>query len=402
MWNKISNFVSSKAFVTVLSFLGLYLFSTGVSWGVFSYLKEEPGVSLISGDAEKIRSRIDLGLPKTEECPINGGMFTKPEREIWEKRRPIVAIIENHAEARPQSGLSRADVVYEAVAEGGITRFASVFYCGAAAEDVEIAPVRSARVYFIDWAAEYGDRPIFMHVGGANDYSGYGDTVREARALELLETLGWRVPKGNDFDTTYDSGFPVFWRDYERLGRPIATEHTMVASLDKAYKQAEERGFTAKDQEGNRWDETFIPWKFMEDAPNSPPEATEISFNFWAGKPDYSVSWKYDAENNIYLRENGGKPHIDNETKMQLASKNVVILFVKETGPVDRNKHMLYTTIGKGDALIFQNGQVIEASWEKKGRTSRTRFYNKAGKEVSFVRGPIWIEAIPRGNKVNY
>ncbi|RLC31408.1 DUF3048 domain-containing protein, partial [Candidatus Woesebacteria bacterium] len=79
-------------------------------------------------------------------------MFTKIESDIWESRRPIAIIVENHADARPQSGLSKADIVYEAVAEGGITRFLGIYYCGAAAEDVIASPVRSARVYFIDWA----------------------------------------------------------------------------------------------------------------------------------------------------------------------------------------------------------------------------------------------------------
>jgi hypothetical protein len=274
--NKLQQLVTSKKFMIALSFIGLYLLSTGGSLVLFSYLRGGPGLDLSAGSLEEARSKINLDLPRTEECPINGGMFTKLERNIWETRRPVAAMIENHAEARPQSGLSKADVVYEAVAEGGITRFLSIFYCGAAAEDVKIAPVRSARIYFVNWAAEYGNFPIFMHVGGANDYSGYGDTVKEARALEYLETLGWRVPKGNDFDTTYDSGFPVFWRNYERLDRPVATEHTMMASLDAAYEQAAKRGFGAKN-EGVSWDKTFDTWKFADDSPSA-DGVNKISF----------------------------------------------------------------------------------------------------------------------------
>ena len=401
MLTKLSKLAASKNFMLVISFLGLYLLSSGASMLVFSYLKQEPEL-LAPADISQSRARIDPNLPKTESCPINGGLFTKAEREIWEKRRPIAAIIENHVDARPQSGLSKADVVYEAVAEGGITRFLAIFYCAAAAEDVKIAPVRSARVYFIHWAAEYGNKPIFMHVGGANDYSGYGDTVKAARALELLETLGWRVPGGNDFDTTYDSGFPVFWRNYERLGRPVATEHTMMASLDRAYEQAEKRGFTAQDPDGVDWNEDFIPWQFTDDQPLSSPVATNISFKFWDNKEEYDVIWKYDAASNSYLRQNDGSDLIDFATGEQLSAKNIVILFVKERGPVDRNKHMLYTTIGKGKALVFANGGVIEAVWEKASITDRTRFYDQEGQEISFVRGPIWIEAVPAGNQINY
>ena len=395
--NKVKAFVQSKNFVTALSFVGVYLVATGVSLLVFSLIRGRPATVELD---ENGQPRVDLSAPKTEACPLNGEKFTKAERDIWEKRRPITAMIENHADSRPPSGLSKADVVYEIVAEGGITRFLGVFYCGASAEEVKIAPVRSARIYFIDYAAEYGDRPIFMHVGGANNFSGSGDTAREVRALETLESMGWRVPKGNDFDTIYDSGFPVFWRNYERLDKQVATEHTMMVSLDAAFEEAEKRGLAAKNEDGDAWDEDFVSWKFTEGAGGG--SVAGISFKFWDGKPEYDVEWKYDSANNQYLRFNGGKEHIDLETKTQLSAKNVVILFAKERGPVDRNLHMFYTTTGTGDALIFQNGQVVEGKWSKKSRTDRTKFTDAKGKEIEFVGGPIWIEVVPAGNEISY
>lgn len=396
--NKLKSFVS-KNIMLILGYVGLFLVSTGVSLAAFTFLVKD-GVGS-SGDTSNPRSRIDLSKPKTEECPLNGGMFTKAEKQGWEPRRPIAAMIENHADSRPQSGLSYADVVYEAVAEGGITRFLSIFYCNVIAEEVNIAPVRSARIYFVNYATEYGDNPIFMHVGGANNYSGSGDTVKEVQALEYLEKLGWRVPKGNDFDTTYDSGFPVFWRNYERLGHEVATEHTMMASIDAAYEQAEQRGYKAKDEDGNPWDENFVSWKFADDKPQS-PTATDISFIFWDNKPEYDVSWKYNSTDNNYLRSNAGQPHIDLINNKQISAKNVVVLFAKEKGPVDRNHHMFYTTTGEGDGLFFQNGVAIKGTWEKDSATDRTLFYDSNGKEISFVRGPIWIEVLPAGNSVNY
>lgn len=394
---KLDKLITSKKFTTVLSFIGLYLLATGISLGIFSYMSKR-GSSF--GDVQDLRSKI-ASLPKTEECPINGKMFTKIEEDIWSKRRPITAVVENHVDSRPPSGISKADIIYEAVAEGGITRFLGVFYCGVAEGDIKIAPVRSARVYFINWAAEYGENPIFMHVGGANDFSGFGDTVPEAQALELLEKIGWRTPRGNDFDTTYDSGFPVFWRNYERLEKEVATEHTMMASLDAAYEQAEKRGFDEKEG-GKLWSKGFDVWKFDDDNPSSSPDADSISFKFWDDKPDYHVRWEYDKENNQYLRYTAGKKHEDLLTGDQLSAKNVVTLFVKEKGPVDNNFHMLYTTIGGGEALVFQNGEVIEATWEKQSAKSRTLLYDGKGKEISFVRGTIWFEAVPAGNDIDY
>lgn len=382
----------------ILGFIGLFLVSTGVSLAAFTFLG---GGSSGGGLVDNPRSRIDLSKPKTESCPLNGRKFTKVERQTWEERRPITAIIENHVDSRPSSGLSYADVVYEIVAEGGITRFLGVFYCNVIAEEVNIAPVRSARIYFVNYATEYGNNPIFMHVGGANDFSGSGDTVREVAALEYLERIGWRIPRGNDFDTIYDSGFPVFWRNYERLEHEVATEHTMMASIDAAYKQAEKRILGAEDEDGVLWDEDFVSWKFEKENPKS-PVSTNISFSFWDNKPDYDVSWEYNAEENKYLRFNGGKKQIDLANDTQLSTKNLVILFARERGPVDRNFHMFYKTIGAGDALIFQNGDVIEASWEKDSAMERTMFTDEDGDEVSFVEGTIWIEVVPYGNDVDY
>lgn len=404
--DRILFFLTSQKGMLTFGLIGAYLVSFGLSFLLFTTLAKggptTPLESLGEDGLKKARSGIGEGQPKDSECPINGAYYTKAEKEIWDSRRPITAVIENHADSRPSSGLSYADVVYEAVAEGGITRFLGVFYCGVSKEEVKIAPVRSARIYFVNYAQEYGNKPVFMHVGGANDYSGSGDTVRDARALEYLGSIGWRVARGNDLDTTYDSGYPVFWRNYERLDHPVATEHTMMAALDSAFSEAEKRGFGAKDEDGNVWSEGFTPWKFTSDTPLSSPTNTEISFSFWEGKPEYDVSWKYDTTGNFYLRENSGVKYIDLETNTQIVAKNVVILFAKEKGPVDRNAHMLYTTIGKGDALVFQNGGRVEAAWEKTKAGGRTRFYDKKGKEIPLVRGATWIEVVPVGNEVKY
>ena len=395
-------FLKSKKLMVVLSFLGLYFISTGASLAVFSYLVSEPAVAPNAQNVDTVRSRIDLSLPKTEACPLNGAMFTKAEKAIWETRRPIAAMIENHADSRPPSGLSKADIIYEAVAEGGITRFMGIFYCNVSATEVKIAPVRSARIYFIDWLSEYGNKPIFMHVGGANNFSGSGDTAKEVRALEYLETLGWRVPRGNDFDTIYDSGYPVFWRNYERLDHEVATEHTMMVSVDAAYAEAEKRSLGAKDAKGVMWDKTYTSWKFADGKAISSPKASQINFPFWKGKPDYDVSWKYDSANNLYLRSTGGKEHIDLETKEQLTTSNIAVLFTLEKDSIDKNLHTYYKTVGSGNALIFQNGDVITGTWEKTSREGRTIFKDGKGKEVSFAKGRVWIEVLSIGTKVDY
>lgn len=371
----------------------LYFLSTGISYAAFRFLVGPIAPGMISplpvGEA---RTRVDLNAPKTETCPINGEMFTKGEKQIWEGRRPLTVMIENHSDARPQSGLSKADVIYEAVAEGGITRFLVVYYCGAAAEDFIIGPVRSARTYFIDFASEYGDYPLYAHVGGAN-------VPGPVNALGQIADYGW-LAKGNDLNQ-FSLGFPTFWRDYERLGRPVATEHTMYSTPDKLYEIAHERGLDAQDDDGNRWDEDFQSWQFKDDAQEK-GGLDKIEFDFWSGHQEYSVNWQYDQESNRYFRFNGGQEFKDLNNDEQLKAKVVIVQFMVEKGPVDALKHLLYTTTGTGKALVFQDGQVTKATWNKKDRQSRTIFEDSQGEEIKFNRGQIWLEIVPVGQEVSY
>jgi len=383
----------SKLFLIIAGLL-IYLASAGVSYGAFRFLGG--GAALLSPVDITPGSgfKIDPNAPKTETCPLNGQLFSKAERQIWEQRRPLTVMIENHQESRPQSGLSKADVMYEAVAEGGITRFLAVFYCGAVAEEVTIGPVRSARTYFMDFASEYGDYPLYAHVGGAN-------VPGPANALGQIGDYGW-LDKGNDLNQ-FSLGFPVFWRDYERIGHPVATEHTMYSTSEKLWEVAQKRGLTNVDEEGNEWDADFIQWQFKDEAKlDDRGDVNKIEFSFWKNNPEYAVRWEYQKDNNNYLRFNDSQPHKDLNNDSQLQAKTVIIQFMKEKGPIDGEKHMLYTTTGSGKALIFQDGEVIDTTWVKAKRQSRTKFTNSSGKEISLNRGPIWIEIVPVGNEVQY
>lgn len=386
--------MKDKILVTkvIAGLVGLFLVSAGVSYFVFSTFKKATTTPLSPQNVVAERKGIDLSLPKDQECPLNGKMYTKAEKEIWSSRRPLGIMIENHQEARPQSGLSKADIVYEAIAEGGVTRFLSIFYCGASAEEVTVGPVRSARTYFLDWVSEYGNSPLYVHVGGANKPG-------PADALGQIRKYGW---EGYNDMNQFSIGFPIFWRDYDRLGHTVATEHTMYSTTDKLWSVAQERDLTDKDKDGVAWNKGFVSWKFADGKPSESPKASKVSYDFWEGYSDYSVSWNYDSTTNTYKRENGGKQHTDLNNKEELSVNNVVVMFTKVQGPIDELKHMLYGTIGQGKALIFQNGDVVEGTWTKSSRTARTKFIDSRGKEVTFVRGPIWISVLASGSKVEY
>jgi hypothetical protein len=389
--------------IFIIGGIGLYLVAASISWAVFAYFNQETMV-IAPNNRDDLETAEALG-PKDQECPINGAYFTKTEREFWETRRPLTITVENHLDSRPQSGLSRADVIYEAVAEGGITRLLAVFYCGAALPEeqkYDVGPVRSARTYFLDWISEYGDYPLYTHVGGAGECA--DPTVYEdAKALCQIRQYGW-MNEGtwsdlNQFSLSYEE-----CRRDTRLGANTATEHTMYCNTVALWQKAEDRGLTNKTlASGDNWDKNFRSWLFKEEAKLADRgEVDEINLYFWQNQPNYDVTWQYDREGNVYQRYQGEVAHKDLTTDEILVAKTVVVQSTRERGPVDEKKHLLYDTIGEGQLLVFQDGNVERGTWEKESRVSRTRFFDSSGAEIRLNRGLIWVEIVPADNQIDF
>ena len=384
--------------INIMMGLGLYLLSTGISFAAFN-LSQPPSGDINSpiinvSPGQKPKFKVDPSVPRDQECPLNGVMYSKQESDIYEKRRPLAVMIENSAESRPQSGLSRADIVYEAIAEGWITRMMGLFYCNTPMENIIFAPVRSARTYFVDWVSEYD--ALYNHVGGAGRCA--DDTVDErAKALCQIDRFGIK-----DLDQ-FGIGYPDCYRNPDRLDHPVATEHTMVCFSENLYKIAEKREWTNTDEKGIAWDKNYRQWQFKDD-PKEVERGTTGNINivFAKGYDDYDVLWSYDKTANSYKRSTGGKLHLDLETKEALMAKNIVVQISEITGPVDDHAHILYDTLGSGKALIFQDGKAIVGSWSKKSRIGRTVFSDSVGKEIEFTRGPVWIEVVPSEQQVSY
>lgn len=360
----------------------MYAASAGVSYMIFkTFLKKPINIVTPFGSLVDFTSGDEEGI-KDKPCPINGALYTKKREEQWEKRRPLGIMVENHLDARPIIGLSRADAVYEAVAEGGITRFLAIYLC----QDVgDIAPVRSARTYFLDWVSEYS--ASYVHVGGAN-------TPGPADALSQIRDYGIR-----DMDQ-FGLGFPTYWRGTDKLA-----PHNVHSTTKKLWEAAQKRGFSADNEDGMKWDKSFTPWQFREEAPlEERQDQKPIVVPFWDQAGDYTVTWQYDKQTNLYRRYHGQIAQIDSVTNEHLSAKNVIIQFQKESQANDGypDGHLLYGTIGQGEALIFQDGKVIEGKWIKKDREARTKFVDSLGKEAKLNMGQIWIATIPVGNKVEY
>jgi len=377
-----------KKSTSLLLGIGVYFVVAGISYMFFGgatlgekQLSSPPVVKNSNGTLA-----FDDSLPKTEACPMNGAKYSTQQRDWWKKHRPLLIMIENHEDARPQSGISKADITYEAVAEGGISRTMNVFYCQ---DGGLVGPVRSARTYFLDWASEYGDSPLYAHVGGAN-------TSGPADALGQIDDYGWG---GYNDLNQFSIGFPTFWRDYNRLGADTATEHTMYSSTDKLWEfAAKDRKLTFVGEDGTKWEEGFIPYTFKDDTPITNATASNIHIELWEGYKDYSIDWKYNKATNDYARSNGGVPHLDKNSNKQLTAKTVVVLYQAESRANDgyeNNAHLLYTNKGKGKAVMFMDGKEIKANWSKTGRTGKTLITDATGKEIEFNRGKLWFEILP-------
>lgn len=377
-----------KNLITIVLAILVYFLSAGISYFIFSSQPSKkvvaPTVPVKGGEGQIV---FDASLPRTESCPLNGELYSKQQKDWWEKHRPLGIMIENHENARSQSGLTFADVVYEAVAEGGITRLLAVFHC----QDAGIVgPVRSARTYFLDFISEYGSFPLYTHVGGANQPG-------PADALSQIADYEWN---GYNDLNQFSIGFPTFWRDYNRLGHPTATEHTMYSTTDKLWQFAKNsRDLTDVDKDGSSWSENFVPYSFKEDESlsNRPVNQT-VHLEFWSTLPDYFVDWKYDQKSNTYKRINGGKSHKDLNNDKQVTAKNIVVLFMRQSNANDgyeNNIHLLYRTKGTGKATIFQDGKKIEGTWRKDKRTSRTLLFDSAGNSIKLTQGLIWFSILP-------
>lgn len=386
----------NKSVLVLLSVI-VFLLSAGGSYLYFSKSitrltpAEQAGnvnpasLGKVNNDYEALT--FDPNAPKTEACPLNGVKYGKDQEAWWQSHEPMGVMIENSIDARPQSGINAADVTYEAIAEGGITRTLNIFYCQDAGI---IGPVRSARTYFLDWASEYGNYPLYAHVGGAN-------TPGPANALGQINDYGWGG--FNDLNQ-FAIGFPVYYRDETRLGHEAATEHTMYSVTTKLWAVGKSRGIT-NTAKGTSWDSNFVPYKFT-DTPSSKGTSQIIDIP-WSG-PDYAVKWTYNPKDNLYYRENGGSPHIDRDTHKQLTATDVIVLFQTEQNAndgYDQGAHQLYGTTGSGDALIFMNGKEIKATWNKKDRTSRTMLTDANGNEITFTAGKMWFEVLAIGSEVD-
>jgi hypothetical protein len=280
--------------------------------------------------------------------------------------RPAAIMFDNHPAAYPQTGLAQASVVFEALAEFGITRYMGIYAEGITPALSNIGPVRSARAYYVEWAK--GLRATYVHAGGSPD----GLLLAET-SIELVNMDALRSNTRGAFRRSSDRAAP----------HNLFTDSAAIAE------------FTAAQDAGTP-DLSEIGFLFKADAPLSErPAAQSLSYYFIYR--DTYVAWAYRPETNDYVYFRQQRPHVDGRTGEQLRFKNVVILEVPERPvPGDAKGRIEQQVIGEGPARIFRDGRMIEATWRKPAGFAQLQLYTNAdGAEAELNAGTVWIAAIP-------
>lgn len=272
-------------------------------------------------------------------------------------------MIDNYPDARPQSGLTKASLVFEALAEGGITRFMAVFTPNTTVP--EIGPVRSARVYFVQWAM--GLDAVYMHAGGSPDGLALANSTDRIVNLEALT-----LPQ------------------YARRDTSRVAPHNLYTSGESLRALANGQPPLADQQLGYVFDRV---------APAVPPQAATIRYNFT--DPLFQATWRYDAQTNGYYRSMVGKPQVDRTTGDPLWTRNLVVMEVPDslrTG--DTAGRLDVNVVGSGAARVFLAGKQIEVTWRKTDAAAPLQFLDAQGHEIVFNLGPMWVAAVPSLNKL--
>lgn len=323
----------------------------GIGYGVYQlWLKPDP---------KPVKKAVIKKVAPPAAKPLVSTLTGLPIADAAINQRPVTAVmIENSPDARPQSGLNQAGVVFEAIAEGGITRFLTLF------QDTEpdyIGPVRSVRPYYVQWLA--GFDAAVAHVGGSGD------------ALAMLKN-----GDAKDLDQFYNPG------PYHRISERYAP-HNMYSSVVALRELQQQKGYTS----------TYSGFVRKPEAKSAAPTATTIDFNISAAT--YNPHYEYDGATNTYKRFEGGQPHIDQKSGQQLAPKVVVALTMQQGA---NGIYTTYNAIGSGEATIFQDGIVTKGTWTKTGLKNQITFTDPNGNPIKLDPGQTWLSAVGGSDRISY
>lgn len=349
-WNWVRYDRGGRLFLVALA----VVIATGV--GLIVWMNSQP--------LPEVPAATTVPKPKPKEPPKYYSPLTGvqvPDEALT--KRPVTAImIENSPDARPQSGLKDAGIVFEAVAEGGITRFNALYQ---ESRPALIGPVRSVRPYYVEWAAAYD--PAVVHIGGSH------------RALQMVRGGGY----GTDLDQFFNPG--AYWRASDRYA-----PHNVYTSFDRLDALMAEKGKTASN---------FTPWPRQDGQKSEAPNATSIDIAVSTGA--FAVHYDYDATSNTYVRKQGGEPHTDREAGPIQPAVAIAIKVPMSLGFEDGYREQI-TTTGSGEGFVFQNGTVTAITWSRDSDKAPLVLKAADGKPIALNRGQTWVTALASDRSVSW
>jgi hypothetical protein len=315
-----------------------------------------------SGDDQRVTSswpqadseRVVPKPPAPAIWPLTGEKAKNPKETL---RRPVSVKIENSPASRPQTGLNDADIVYESIAEGGITRFNAIFHSNL---PETVGPVRSARLSDVSIVPQYD--ALFYFSGSSTSVR---RAVNGANLPNLSEDAGVSRP---------------FFRSSSR-----SAPHNLYLRFQQAREEAERRGMRV----------TWKP-KPLTFSPSTDSTIAISSVSIPISQAN-TTSWKYDKASKTYLKGVNGVSHLDSSGE-QLRARNMVVLWVDYLG-ASRDKLGSTTydikLVGSGRASLFRDGVRVDGTWEASADGPPV-LRAEDGTLIKFAPGNTWFEAVPQ------
>lgn len=322
----------------------------------------EPVTTTESPSTQEVTQAVTEGETESKSVTKEGMLRSRLTGEWIDEdvanQVPLAIMINNHELAVPQSGLSNAEIVYEAYVEGMITRLLAVIQDYNGVE--KIGPVRSCREYYVHFAKEYD--AIYVHFG----FSAY--------AIPILEDPATHAIDGNE-------GLGGFYRVSDKKA-----PHNAYSTAENLIAEANKQGYSLT------YGSSYVqPMTFNEDDDKEIQiSGGQTCVKFTPGFKNNSPYFVYNDADGLYYRYQYGAAHVDETSGEQLAYKNILVKYVE--GTLYENGTPNYTLTGTGEGLYITNGAAVEVTWKNDGTI--TKYYYLNGEEVVFNQGKTFINII--------
>lgn len=339
-----------------------------------------PACGKNDGKAETTPSPIPSPTPSAIVSPTPPPKYDGPVNPLtglpidgqWENARPVAVMLNNLKQAMPQQGVAQADIIYEVLAEGGITRMLGLYQ---SVEGVDlIGSVRSARTYYLELAL--GHDAVFLHAGGSPD------------AYDKIKA--WNVTALDCVNGPYEGS--LFWRDKDRA-RNNGWVHSVVTSGEVILDLFPTYSFRKDHEDGYRYE-----MEFAEDGtPADGQQALRIEVPFSSYKTGVFV---YDSETGKYLVEEYGSAYVDGNTGEQVSVTNVLILQTACRVIPGDDEGRITVDLSEGEGWFACGGKLIPIQWSKDGVNGQLVYQTQAGQALTLGEGVSYVNIIPLENEI--